>query len=120
MEPQKNIPSLQTYIAGYALSLLMTLAIFGVTYIHLKSDHHLISHPVIHAAIAILAVLQLIVQTIFFLHLSLRKEDRSRLMTYVFTVYTVAFIGIGSIWILNNLNNNMSPQQVATYMHNED
>jgi cytochrome o ubiquinol oxidase operon protein cyoD len=120
MEQQKNIPSLQTYIVGYALSVILTLAIFGLAYIHLQSDHRLISHPVIHAAIAILAVLQFIVQTIFFLHLSLRKEERSKFITFAFMLLIVTIIAGGSLWILTNLNNNMSPEQVSKYMQNED
>jgi len=116
----KNTPTLQGYIVGYALSILLTLFIFGLTYIHISSDHETISHPVLHAAIAITAIIQLIVQSIFFLHLSQRREERSKLITFGFMVSIVILIAGGSIWILNNLNKNMSPEQISQYLNNED
>jgi cytochrome o ubiquinol oxidase operon protein cyoD len=113
-------PNLQSYIAGYAIAILLTLAAFALAYIHISSDHRIYSHVFLMYAIAGLAMVQLITQSIFFLHLSRRKSDRSKFVAYLFTIYSVAFIVIGSIWIMNNLNNNMSPEQVAKYMHNED
>lgn len=117
---EKDTLTLEGYVAGYALSLLLTLLIFGLTYIHLYSDHETISHPVLHAAIAVTAILQLAVQAIFFLHLSRRNEQRANLLTFIFTLFVVTIIAGGSLWIMNNLNNNMSPEQVVKYMHNED
>jgi cytochrome o ubiquinol oxidase operon protein cyoD len=117
---EKQIPTIHSYVAGYALAVLLTLAAFGLAYIHISSDHRTFSHEMLMYVLIALALLQLVLQSIFFLHLSGRKEERSKMMTYIFTIYTVAFIVIGSIWVMNNLNNNMSPEQVAKYMHNED
>lgn len=116
----KHAPSLQSYLVGYALSVLLTLAAFGLAYVHIANDHEILSHTLLRYLIAGLALLQLSVQSIFFLHLSRRKEQRFNIMAFIFTIYTVAFIVLGSLWILNNLNSNMSPEQVAKYMHNED
>jgi len=92
MENEKDMPTLSGYIIGYLFSLLLTLGIFGLTYIHIASDHARISHPVMHAAIAMLAVIQLAVQSIFFLHLSRRDDQRSNLVTFIFMLFVVILI----------------------------
>jgi cytochrome o ubiquinol oxidase operon protein cyoD len=120
MEPPRNTPTLQKYLVGYALSVLLTLSIFALVFIHISSDHETISHSTVHMLIVISALLQLGVQSFFFLHLSRRPEERFNFMAFIFTLYTVAFIVIGSLWIMNNLNRNMSPDQVAKYLHNEN
>ena len=120
METQKDTSTLQRYILGYSLSILFTLAAFGLAYIHISSDHIAISHTFLHYAIALLAVIQLVIQSVFFLHLSHRTDQRSNLITFIFMILIVILIAGGSIWILNNLNSNMSPEQVAKYMHNEN
>jgi cytochrome o ubiquinol oxidase operon protein cyoD len=120
MESQNNTPTLQGYIAGYALSILLTLLIFGITYIHVSHDHETISHPLMYTLIVITALSQLVVQSIFFLHLSLKKGQRSNLITFTFMLLIVFLIAGGSLWIINNLNNNMSPEQINKYMQNED
>ena len=113
-------PSLQSYIAGFAISLFFTLAAFGLTYLHLQSDHHLISHELMVPTIIVLALIQLVVQAVFFLHLTHKIEGRLNFLAFVFTMYTVAFIVIGSLWIMKNLDSNMSPQQIGTYLHKEN
>jgi len=115
-----HVPNLQSYVAGYAIAILLTLAAFGLAYVHISSDHRTFSHEMLMYVIGALAIVQLVAQSVFFLHLSRRKSERSKFITYLFTIYSVAFIVIGSIWIMNNLNRNMSPEQVAKYMHNED
>jgi cytochrome o ubiquinol oxidase operon protein cyoD len=118
MEPRKSL--LQKNIVGYALSILLTLAIFGLVYLHVSNNHTTISHSVLRTVIVITALIQLGVQSFFFLHISSKKERRFDLMAFVFALYAVAFIAIGSLWVMQNLNQNMSPEQVAKYLHNEN
>ena len=113
-------PKLKSYITGFALSILFTLAAFGLAYIHLHADHQLIPHELMVPAIIAFALIQLFVQAVFFLHLSRRAEDQQNLVAFVFTIYTVAFIVIGSLWIMRNLHENMTPQQIETYLHKEN
>ena len=116
----KNIPTLQSYIVGFALSILLTLAAFGLAYIHISNDHEVISHEFLRTVLPLTALTQFIVQAIFFLHLSHRAEERSQLVTLIFMVVIVVLIAGGSLWIMQNLNSTMSPEQVAKYMHNEN
>jgi cytochrome o ubiquinol oxidase subunit IV len=113
-------PKLVSYLTGFALSILFTIVAFGLTHLHLQAEHQFISLDLLVPTITMLAVVQLFVQAVFFLHLTHRTEGRLNFVTFVFTIYTVAFIVIGSLWIMRNLDANMSPQQIDAYLHKEN
>lgn len=102
--------SLLTYTAGFVLSIMLTLAAYVVVTEKLFSGWALVY------VITGLAITQLIVQAIFFLHLGEEKKPRFNLMTFVFTALVVAILVIGSLWIMKNLDYNMMPKQQEEYM----
>lgn len=93
--------SLKSYIIGFLLSIVFTLIPFK-----LVMDHALATHVLILIVVAF-AILQLLIQLIFFLHLSTKSEARWNLMAFLFTILIVAIVVIGSLWIMYNLNYNM-------------
>ncbi len=113
-------PSLFTYAIGFFLSLALTFGIFGLTYVHIQSGHILMSHELLHFWIVVFALIQCVIQSIFFLHLSRRPSERLNLLAFLFTVYSVVFIVIGSLWIMNNLLSNMTQDQIGAYMHKQN
>jgi len=56
-----------------------------------------------------IALLQLLVQLVYFLHLNTKSEQRWNLIVFIFTVIIVAIIGVGSLWIMHHLEINMMP-----------
>lgn len=60
--------------------------------------------------ILIIAVAQMIVQLVFFLHLGSKDAGGNRLMLSM-TVSIILIVVIGSIWIMNNLNYRMMTGQ---------
>ena len=56
-----------------------------------------------------LAFVQMVVHTIFFLHVNTRSEGGWTLMALMFTVVIVAIVVSGSVWIMYHLNANMMP-----------
>lgn len=97
------MPTYKSYIIGFLLSIALTLgAYFAV-----------ISHaPVIIFVIIGLAMVQLLVQLIFFLHLG-RGEDGHWNLVTLFSTFCVVFILVaGTIWIMQHLNYNMTPMQM--------
>ncbi len=119
-EKPSHIPTLKAYVWGFTLSIIITLISFGLAYLHVRYDHTAIPHQTLFIIIPLLALIQLTVQSIFFLHISLKPDARVNLVSYGFIVFMVLFLGIGSIWVLNSLNNNMSPEQMGAYLHNEN
>lgn len=104
-----------SYIAGFILSIALTLAAFLV--VLRPGSFHLSADGVI-AAILTLAVVQLAVQLLFFLHLGSGRERGPRFLIFAGTVGLVLIIVIGSVWIMNHLNYRMmaSPAQMQRYI----
>ena len=115
----KEQGTLRSYITGFILSIAATLAAYIVVDIHVNSGHETISHPVLLATILALAVLQLIIQMVFFLHLGFGSGERWRMVAFVLTIGLVILVVGGSIWIMGHLNANMTPAQLQQYMQDQ-
>lgn len=95
---QKNI---QSYVIGLGLSLLLTFAAFALVQLHL------VSAPNTYIGVSLLAVTQLIVQSICFLRMNTSAEGRWNLLPFLFSIFIIAILVGGSLWIMYNLNYNM-------------
>lgn len=93
--------TLKSYIVGFILSIVLTIIPYLIVV-----DHMLIGNALLLTVVG-LAVLQLLVQLVFFLHLSTASEQRWNLMTFMFTVLILAILVVGTLWIMWNLNYNM-------------
>ena len=89
--------------SGSVLASLLTAASFYVVYTHL------IWAPAIPIALAVLAVAQIGVHLVFFLHLTTAPDNTNNVLALAFGVLIVALIIGGSVWIMNNLNDRMMP-----------
>jgi cytochrome o ubiquinol oxidase operon protein cyoD len=92
------------YLIGFGLSALLTAAPFWLVMTGA------IANAQVAAAIVVgLAFVQIIVHTIFFLHVNTRAEGGWTLLAMVFTLVMVVIVISGSIWIMYHLNTNMMP-----------
>lgn len=105
---------LGTYVTGYLLSVYLTLTAY------LLVVNHAFDNALLGTLLVILAMLQFFVQLVYFLHLSAEKNARWRLLVFGLMVMVVSILVAGSIWIMNNLNYRMTPQQVNNYMNSQD
>src|SRR5579884_1225960 len=92
--------SLKTYTAGFILSIILTLAAYLLVIRGWLSGWGLIF------ALAGLAIVQLLVQLIFFLHLGRESKPRWNLQVLVFAAGVVFILVFGSLWIMRNLDYN--------------
>jgi cytochrome o ubiquinol oxidase operon protein cyoD len=92
----------KTYITGYVLSLGLTLAAYLFAVKQFTSGWTLIY------SLATLAIAQLFVQLIFFLHLGSESKPRWNLTALLFAVMVVVIVVFGSLWIMKNLSYNHS------------
>jgi len=109
-----EMSSPKTYFWGYGLSLITTLASFGLVEWHIVSEHVFPEHTILFPVIVVLALVQCIVQAIFFLHLGRGLGQRARTIVFLLTAFIVFILVGGSLWIMNNLNRDhpMTTQQV--------
>ncbi len=104
---------LSSYIIGFALSIVFTLAAFFVV---LRPGFFGLTSTGIVATIITLAIVQFFVQLTFFLHLWQETNPRWNLVVFLSTISIVLILVVGSIWIMNHLNYNMTPSDMNTYI----
>jgi cytochrome o ubiquinol oxidase operon protein cyoD len=88
----------------------LTISAFLLVWAYRTADGMIYSRGVLIALLAFLAVMQLVVQALFFLHVSAERRVRINLYSGLFTVMVVLTIVIGSVWVMENLNYNMMPE----------
>jgi len=110
---QREQAQLRTYVTGFVLSVGLTVAAY------LLVTHRAFSAWTIAITIAILAVVQFMVQLIFFLHLGQDSKPRFKIGVFLFMLLIVLIIVVGSLWIMHSLNYrmDMSPQRIRDYMN---
>jgi cytochrome o ubiquinol oxidase operon protein cyoD len=86
--------TLANYIIGFVLSIILTLGAYEIVVNHVFSNA---------GAIILIAVAQLIVQLIFFLHLSTKSHARWNVLALIFTIVIIMILLVGSLWVMNNL-----------------
>jgi cytochrome o ubiquinol oxidase operon protein cyoD len=95
--------SFATYTAGLVFALLLTGASF------LVSQTHLLWAPGVPAGLAVLAIAQMGVHLVFFLHISTGPDNTNNVLALAFGLLIVTLVVSGSLWIMANLNANMLP-----------
>lgn len=99
---------LRNYTIGLVLSLLLTLASFGMVWLYLGAAS--IPALAVAAAVVTLAITQLLVQMVFFLHLG--GEWRLWNVTaLLFSALIIVFVVGGSLWIMAHLEHNMNHEE---------
>ncbi len=95
--------TVSSYIIGFLLSILLTLSAYILVTNHMLKPGDLV------VSIVVLAMIQLIVQLIFFLHLG---KTRLNLIFFLSTVVIILIVVVASLWIMHHLNYNMHPSQM--------
>lgn len=107
-KPQEG--TLKSYTIGFILSIILTLIPYFLV------TNHLSTGWIFVGIILLFAMIQLIVQMLFFLHMG--KEARPRWKGFVFVTFvgTILIVVIASIWIMQHLNYNMNLLQLNNVM----
>jgi cytochrome o ubiquinol oxidase operon protein cyoD len=92
------------YVRGFAMAAVLTVVAFT-----LVMSHALGNTPSTVAAVMGLAVAQVVVHMVFFLHMNSRSEGGWNLLALLFTLLLVLIVLSGSLWVMYHLNANMMP-----------
>ncbi|AVT81926.1 cytochrome o ubiquinol oxidase subunit IV [Rhodopseudomonas palustris] len=98
-------PRLLGYGVGLGLSVLLTATSFFI------AGTDLVWQPSIPVAIAVLAIAQMGVQLVFFLHITTGPDNTNNVLALAFGSLIVLLVVGGSIWIMGHLNHNMMPME---------
>jgi cytochrome o ubiquinol oxidase operon protein cyoD len=108
-EPEESAGHwVRNYLVGLGFAVILTIASFWA------AASHLIWGPAIPVALIVLAIAQMGVHLVFFLHITTGPDNTNNVLALAFGVLVVFLIVAGSIWIMNNLNNNMMPMPPAS------
>jgi cytochrome o ubiquinol oxidase subunit IV len=91
------------YLIGLALAILLTAVSFFI------AGTFLVWRPSIPIALVVLAIAQIGVHLVFFLHITTGPDNANNVLALAFGVLIVFLILVGSLWIMANLNQNMAP-----------
>jgi cytochrome o ubiquinol oxidase operon protein cyoD len=98
---------LRTYVIGLVLATGLTAASFWA------AGTHLIYGPSVDMALATLAVAQMGIHLVFFLHITTGPDNTNNVLALAFGILIVCLVVFGSIWIMYHLNQNMMPQTTS-------
>ncbi len=111
IQPRHSPVPYTSYIVGLVLSVITTLVAYLIVV------HQVFAVSTLIYVVLIIAVVQLIVQMIFFLHLG--RGSKWQMVTFIFTIVFVLIVVIGTIWVMHHLDYNMmhmSPEEMTEYM----
>jgi cytochrome o ubiquinol oxidase operon protein cyoD len=92
-----------SYLIGLGLATLLTIVSFFI------SRTTLVWQPSIPVALTVLAIAQMGVHLVFFLHITTGPDNVNNVMALAFGVLIVLLVLVGSLWIMAHLSQNMMP-----------
>jgi cytochrome o ubiquinol oxidase operon protein cyoD len=95
--------ALRTYILGFVVSIALTVVAFALAQMHLASGHIFPTHELAVPALVALALVQLVVQLMLFLHVGQEPKPRWNLLAFYFAIIVVVILVGGTLWIMDNL-----------------
>ena len=107
LDGDETAGALTSYLTGLGLATLLTVVSFFI------ARTTLVWEPSIPVALAVLAIAQMGVHLVFFLHITTGPDNVNNIMALAFGVLIVLLVIVGSLWIMAHLNHNMmQPDQV--------
>jgi cytochrome o ubiquinol oxidase subunit IV len=111
-EPERRtLPDVGIYTIGLVLAVILTATSFWV------ANTSLLWAPGMPLGLVVLAIAQMGVHLVFFLHITTAPDNTNNVLALAFGVLIVFLVVAGSLWIMANLNDNMMMPTELTNMH---
>jgi cytochrome o ubiquinol oxidase subunit IV len=101
------------YTLGLLLAIVLTATSFWV------ANTSLLWPPGVALGLAALAIAQMGVHLVFFLHITTAPDSTNNVLALAFGVLAVFLVIAGSVWIMANLNENMMPMVDLMNLHTQ-
>ena len=106
--------SVKLRVLGYLIGLGLAIVLTATSFFIAGTD--LVWQPSIPVAIIVLAIAQMGVHLVFFLHITTGPDNTNNVMALAFGLLIVFLVIGGSLWIMANLNHNMMPMDQIMQM----
>jgi cytochrome o ubiquinol oxidase operon protein cyoD len=101
-----DIPlAIRGYLVGLVLATLLTCVSFYI------AESTLVWQPSIPIALSVLALAQMGVHLVFFLHITSGSDSVNNVMALAFGLLIVMLLVFGSLWIMTHLDHNLMPME---------
>jgi cytochrome o ubiquinol oxidase operon protein cyoD len=100
-----------SYVLGLGFALLLTGVSFWV------ASTSSIWGPGVATGLVVLAIAQMGVHLVFFLHITSGPDNTNNVLALAFGVLIVFLVMIGTIWIMGHMNANMGPTPEMMDLH---
>ena len=100
-EHEDPLVGIRGYLVGLVLAALLTVGSFWV------AAGGIVFGPAIPVALVALAIAQMGVHIVFFLHISTGPDNTNNVLALAFGVLIVFLVLVGTLWIMANLQHNM-------------
>ena len=100
----------RSYLIGLVLAVGLTCASFWA------AQTHLIYAPGLPAALVTLAIAQMGIHLVFFLHITTAPDNTNNVLALGFGVLIVCLVVFGSIWIMGHFNHMTMPMDQVIRM----
>jgi cytochrome o ubiquinol oxidase operon protein cyoD len=107
----RTLSDVGIYTIGLALAVILTATSFWV------ANTSMLWAPGIPLGLAVLAIAQMGVHLVFFLHITTGPDNTNNVLALAFGVLIVTLVVAGSLWIMTNLNDNMMPPAELMNLH---
>ena len=101
----------RSYLIGLALAAGLTFASFWAA----QTD--LIYAPGLSAALVTLAIAQMGIHLVFFLHITTGPDNTNNVLALAYGILIVLLVVAGSLWIMADLHDNMTPPAEFMNLH---
>ena len=96
-------------IRGYLIGLALATLVTGISFYVARST--LVWQPSIPIALSVLAIAQMGVHVVFFLHITSGPDSVNNVMALAFGLLIVMLLVFGSLWVMFHLNHNVMPME---------
>jgi len=111
-EAERGMPSdALVYTSGFVLAVILTATSFWV------ANTSLIWGPGIPLGLAVLAIAQMGIHLVFFLHITTGPDNTNNVLALAYGILIVLLVVAGSLWIMADLHDNMTPPAEFMNLH---
>ncbi len=110
IDRHEALGGLAAYLIGLGLATLLTIVAFFI------ARTTLVWQPSIPVALSVLAIAQMGVHLVFFLHITTGPDNVNNIMALAFGVLIVFLVIVGSLWIMAHMSHNMMPMDQIMQM----
>ncbi len=108
---EQTLSELLVYTTGFVLAIVLTAISFWA------ANTSLLWPPGVPLGLAVLAIAQMGVHLVFFIHITTGPDNTNNVLALAFGILIVLLVMAGSLWIMTNLNANMMAPDELMNLH---